>query len=568
MRREPNADLAAPDRLVWPGFVLDLGRSELFDAEGRPTELRAQALRVLLLLGEHAGQVVSKDELLRRVWGDVVVTEDSLVQTVGDIRRVLGDAKHEIVRTVPRRGYLLVPPPTAALAAQVDGAAPSTPAAATRWRLPALLGMAGLLLSVTLAAVMAVRLGGTGTSGSPSLRSLAILPFESADASADDAWFVDALTGDLTTKAARWSGMSVIGAGTMRGYKGKGVDPRQVARDLGVQYVFTGRVRREGDHVRLDVALIDGANGRAAWSDQIDVPRTELPRSVGDIAGGMAKVLWIEWGQAIGERIATLNPAQAEAEDIAMRGFAIFLKSLGPDNLEQARVLFEQALAKDERSLRALAGVSLVNSMNMSFGWSKDLAASERRAAEVLDRMATIDNHAHLTLVSRASLQLSRSDWRAQYATAEELIRGWPNDPTSHHHRCSSLLRLGGFDDAIPSCDRAIKISPRDSRVPTWHGLAGMNEFMRARHAAAAERARLTVAGNPKLPFYSLLLASALAEDGRHDEARGAIEDLKARHPGVGTARLIATWSVANTHPQFAAGLERIGARARELGLE
>jgi TolB-like protein/DNA-binding winged helix-turn-helix (wHTH) protein len=564
MQREPSIELATPERLAWPGFVLDLARGELLTAGGEPTELRAQALRVLLVLGEQVGQVVSKEALLARVWGDVVVTEDSLVQAVGDIRRVIGDAAHTRVRTVPRRGYLLVPPSAGA----APSSSPPVPAVGRRWRWPSLLGVAALLLALTLATVLAVRLGVAGGSGPPpSLRSLAILPFESADASGDDAWFVDALTGDLTTKAARWSGVSVIGAGTMRGYKGKDVDPRQVARDLGVQYVLTGRVRRDGGQVRLDVALIDGANGRAAWSDQIDVPRAELSRSVGDIAGGVAKVLWIEWGQAIGERIATLNPAQVEADDIAMRGFTIFLKGLGPDNLEQARVLFEQALAKDERSLRALAGVSLVNSMNISFGWSKDPAASERRSQEALDRMATIDNHAHLTLVSRASLQLSRSDWKAQYATAEELIRGFPNDPTSYHHRCSSLLRLGGFDEAIPACDRALKISPRDSRAPTWNGLAGMNEFMRGRYAAAAERARLTVAGNPKLPFYSLLLAAALAEDGRRDEARQAIEDLKARHPGAGTARLIGTWSVANTHPQFAAGLERIGVAARELGL-
>lgn len=564
MQREPNADLAAPDRLIWPDFVLDLVRGELVDAAGRPTELRAQALKVLVLLGERAGQVVGKDELLRRVWPDVVVTEDSLVQAVGDIRRVLGDVKHERVRTVPRRGYMLLPPAPGA----GFGAARPAHAAGARWRLPALFGVAGLLLALTLAGLMAVRLRGTNEPGAASLRSLAILPFESADAAAEDDWFADALTGDLTTKAARWSGVFVIGPGTMRGYRGKGVDPRQVARELGIQYVMTGRVRREGDQVRLDVSLIDGASGQAAWSDQIDVPRAELARSVGDIAGGMAKVLMIGWGQAIGERVAALAPAEAEADDIAMRGFAIHLRSLGPDNLEQARVLFEQALAKDERSLRALAGVSLVNSMNVSFGWSKDPAASMRRSQEALDRMATIDDQAHLTLLSRASLQLSRSDWKAQYATAEDLIRGFPNDPTSYHHRCSSLLRLGGFDAAIPACDRAIKISPRDSRAPTWNGLAGMNEFMRGRYAAAADRARLTVAGNPKLPFYSLLLAAALAEDGRRDEARQAIEDFKARHPGMGATRLIGTWSVANTHPQFAAGLGRIGASARDLGLD
>jgi TolB-like protein/Flp pilus assembly protein TadD len=504
--------------------------------------------------------VVGKDELMRRVWGDLVVTEDSLVQTVGDIRRVLGDSRHERVRTVPRRGYVLTLPPAAgpsALAA--DG---------PRRRRLALL-LSGLVLVVAAAGLAALWQSGIiGAPPAASLRSLAILPFESADAAADDTWFADALTGDLTSKAARWQGVFVIGAGTMRGYKGKRVDPRQVARELNVQYVMTGSVRRDGDQVRLDVALIDGASGRAAWSEQIDVPRAELPRSVGDIAGGMAKVLTIGWGEAIGERVATLKPAEAEADDIAMRGFAVHLRSLGPDNLEQARVLFEQALAKDERSLRALAGVSMVNSMNIAFGWSKDVTASQRRSQEALDRMATIDNHSQLTLMSRASLAIARSDWKTQHATAEELVRGWPNDPTSYHHRCSSLLRLGGFDEAIPACDRAIKISPRDSRTPTWHALAGMNEYMRGRYAAAAERAGLAVAGNAKVPGYSLLLAAALAEEGRLDEARQAIADLKARHPGYDRARLIGLWSVANTHPRFATGMQRKDARARDLGFE
>jgi DNA-binding winged helix-turn-helix (wHTH) protein len=130
VQREPDADLRHAQRLAWPGFVLDLARGELLDAAGHPAGLRAQALKVLLLLGEQVGQVVGKDELMRRVWGDVVVTEDSLVQAIGDIRRVLGDAKHERVRTVPRRGYLFVPP-------AADGALSAPPACCWRWWSPA-----------------------------------------------------------------------------------------------------------------------------------------------------------------------------------------------------------------------------------------------------------------------------------------------------------------------------------------------------------------------------------------------------------------------------------------------
>jgi DNA-binding winged helix-turn-helix (wHTH) protein len=108
MLRDTPTALASVECIAIGSHTLDLARGELLDPQGHPAGLRAQALKVLLVLGERLGQVVGKDELMRRVWGEVVVTEDSLVQAVGDIRRVLGAAGAEQLRTVPRRGYLLV----------------------------------------------------------------------------------------------------------------------------------------------------------------------------------------------------------------------------------------------------------------------------------------------------------------------------------------------------------------------------------------------------------------------------------------------------------------------------
>jgi len=557
MQREPAPALAAEQRLAVGDFVLDLARGELFDANGRPADLRAQALRVLLVLGERAGQVVGKDELLRQVWGDVIVTEDSLVQAIGDIRRVLGAAGQEVLRTVPRRGYLL-----SLVAAAEAAAGPPAPAApSTRRRHAWMAAAAFAALLVMLIATLLPR-----DVAQP--RALAILPFESDDPAAADAWFVDAITGDLNTMVARWRiGLQVIGHGTMQAYKGKGADPRAVGRELGVSHVLTGRVRREGERVRIAVELVDAVSGQVRWSRPFDVVRGELPGSVGDIAGGIAKALNIEIGDVVTQSGARLNLAQADADDLAMRGWSVFLKRLGPESFEQARTLFEQALARDPQSLRALAGVSLTNSMNVSFRYTTDHAGSMRRSQEALDRLEAIDPNAHLTLVSRASLRLSNSDWAGQLAVGEELVRHFPNDPTSYHHRCSSMLRLGRFDAAIPACDRAIQISPQESRTPIWQGLAGMNEFMRGNYAAAVERARVPATTNTKLTFYPLLLAAALAHDGRRDEARQVVDEFKRRNPGLDSARAAKLWSVTNADPKFVEGLDRIVATVHELGL-
>ncbi|MEO8060108.1 MAG: hypothetical protein ABI671_17475 [Burkholderiales bacterium] len=228
---------------------------------------------------------------------------------------------------------------------------------------------------------------------------------------------------------------------------------------------------------------------------------------------------------------------------------------------------FEQVLARDPNSMRGLAGVSLTNSMNVAFSWTNDEAASTQRSKEALDRLAAIDSSAHMTLLSRASFSVSNTDWQGQFAASEELVRNFPNDPTSYHHRCSSLLRLGHFDEAIAACDRAIRISPHESRTPIWQGLAGMNEFMRGNYRAAAERARVPAAANANVPGFALLVAVALANDRRHDEAKLVFADFRARHPTFDTKSMASAWRTANADPRFVAGHARIIATARELGL-
>jgi TolB-like protein/DNA-binding winged helix-turn-helix (wHTH) protein/tetratricopeptide (TPR) repeat protein len=586
MNREPEPQRAfLPPLMLVPGRVLDFARSELVDAEGRPVELRAQALQLLLVLGERAGQLVGKEELLRLIWGDVIVTEDSLVQAVGDIRRALGDADHRVVRTLPRRGYLLHPQPTARVPVAASATPPAdtgpgppgdapaarreaVPLGASRWR-------AWAAALCALAVVLAVVVAGLLPREAPiSQRSLAILPFESDDPAAADAWFVDAITADLQTIVARWkSGLKVIGRGTMQRYKGQHADPRMVGGELGVAHVLSGRVRRDGTRVHIAVEMVETAGGRVVWTQPFDIDRSELPGSIGDIAGGIGKALAIELGDIVTDRGRRLDTAQADADDIAMRAWSVHLKGVGPDNFDQARQLFEQAIARDPRSVRGLAGVSITNSMSVAFTWAKDPQAAMRRSQEALDRLEAIDAHAHMTLLARGSHLLSSGDWAGQFAVSEELIRNFPNDPTSYHHRCSSLLRLGRFDEAIPACERAIRISPNESRTPIWNGLIGMNEFMRGNYKAAAERARVPATANAKVAFYALLMAVALARDGQGDEARRAFDEFRERNPSWDSRRIVRGWLIvddpaaSSADPKFVAGLQRIIATAGELGL-
>lgn len=553
MRREPETPLSAPARLAWPGFELDLARGELLDAHGRPAILRAQALKVLLVLGERAGQVVGKDELMRRVWGDVVVTEDSLVQAVGDIRRVLGDAGHRRVRTLPRRGYLLV------VDAEADteaGTEATTATAAPGW--PAWLGVVLLLLAVGV-----VGWAASGPREDAPARSLAILPFEGDDGT--DGWFVDGVTGDLAAIVATWTGLRVIGRGTMATYQGRNADPREVGRELGVRHVLTGRARRDGDRVRLAVSLVEARSGRVVWSELRDVPRGELAALVGDVAGGIARTLTVAYGDAVAADTQALAPHQVQADDLALQGVAELLRTVSREGWERARHLLEAAVALDPDCPRCLGGLSLVHSNLVIWGWTDDRAAAIARAEQAAARLEQIAPDASITLMARASLAHIHRDWAGVLAVGDRLVAHYPNEPTSHHHRCSALLRLGRFDESIAACERALRISPRDSRVSVWQGLTGFDQFQLGRHAPAEQALRASVLANPRVPFYGVLLAATLAEQGRHDEAAQVLRDVRARHPDYRVGSLVGFWT--SNDPRFLSGRDRVVAAAGALGL-
>lgn len=556
MHRDPGPTAATGIRwAVGEACTLDLVRAELVGADGQPVELRAQALRVLLVLGEHAGEVVGKDELMQRVWGDVVVTEDSLVQAVGDIRRALGERGHRQVRTVPRRGYMLVaeaaPPAPARTVPAPDGPA-------RRWAVA--LGVVLLVVAIGAAAWAAAA---QWRHDAGARRSLAVLPFEGVDGT--EGWFVDGVASDLTTILSTWSGVKVIGRGTMLTYRGRNADPRAVGAELGVRYVLGGYVRRDGDRVRIGVSLVDARGGQIVWSDLRDVPRAEVPALVGDVAGGIARTLVVAFGDAIAADARRLKPHEVQADDLALQGMAELLRNVSREGWESARQTFEAAVALDPACPRCLGGVSLANSNLVLWEWAADRPAAIARAEQALAQLSQLAPDRSITRMAAASLTNIRRDWAGLLGIGDWLVEHYPNEPTSHHHRCSALLRLGRFEESIAACERAQRISPRDSRVSVWQGLIGFNQFQLGRYGLAEQATRASVLANPRVPFYSVVLAAALAEQGRRDEAAAVLRDAATRHPDYSVSRLTAYWVADDA--RFLAGRDRVAARAAELGL-
>ena len=218
--------------------TLDLVRELLLDGRGDIVPLRPQAWAVLRLLAQRVGHLVHKDEILDEVWSDCEVTEDSLVQAIGDIRQALGEAGRLALRTLPRRGYMLV----------------------------ALTSRATVVASGVATSIPHNSEEPSVSSAIPHL-SIVVLPFANIGGDLEQQYFVDGVTDSLTTDLSRIADAFVIGRNTAFTFKGKRVDMRQIGRELNVRYVLEGSVQRGNNRFRLNVQLTDTETGSQVWAD-------------------------------------------------------------------------------------------------------------------------------------------------------------------------------------------------------------------------------------------------------------------------------------------------------------
>ena len=578
----PSAWNEAANRLELSGFVLDLNRGELLTPEDQLAGLRKQALDVLLVLGARAGQVVSKDELMNRVWPGVVVGEGSLVQAIADIRRVLGDTGHRLIRNVARRGYMLVlEEPATPTAATTDAVAPlplspeqAAPAAQrTRRNWVAPVAIFAAVAIVTASAVMFGRSGERVESAPAALQaslardiplaSLVMLPFAVEGASGSGDWSADALLNDLTNEVARIPGIKVVANATAVGYKGKAVDPRQLARELRVRYVVRGSLRHQSDAILLNLELIDGETGLQRWGELYVVERARITEVRDEFVVRLGRFLHIEVIKAAGDRVATLPPDEVSADDLNMQGFSLLHRSYTSQNLNEALALFERAVSKNPNSVRAWGGVSITNYVGVLNGWLPDPRDALRRFDVASANLERLDPNGYFSYQAKACQAAARSDWPAVLRISEVLAERHPN-PVSFSMNGFALALNGRPAEAVAPLELAMRLSPRDALLAEWQYRLAFVHFMLKQHEQARDWGRTAQITNPHLPWPPIH-AAALVRLGNQVEAKGVLDDFLLRHPKYETSDI--GQRLGGTDPRVVESRDRLIASLREIGM-
>lgn len=391
--------------------------------------------------------------------------------------------------------------------------------------------------------------------------SLAVLPFAN-DGHPDDAWLTENLTSDVATELSRIPGSSVIGRESAAAYRGRDIDPRQVAAELKVRYLLLGQAQRNGESVRVRVRLIDGQTGSQRWAEKFDVDRASLRQLTDELSLRLARAVDLQLHRSEGHRAARLPPDEALADDLAMQGFGLLYGGIHPGTASKALALFEQAIAKDPNSVRGWGGVAM-SSMYLQ-RWGAD-PGSRQRLEQAVARLQVLDPTGLATLYSAAFLPLARADLNATLAGADRMVSYYPGHHTGYAMRATALVRMGRFEEALDATDRALALLPNDpDPANKWRRSYIM--YALGRYPEAISLGREVMAASPNSGIGAATLLAALVRNGMPDEARQLLASIRTQQPDYTLARVRPILS--GTGERYLATREDFLAALREIGLE
>jgi TolB-like protein len=409
-------------------FRLDIQQRLLSaGADGRPIPLPPKAFETLLYFVERRGELLDKNTLMKAVWPNVIVEENSLNQNISVIRRALGESpsQHRFIVTEPGRGYRFV-----ADVRVVSHAGRSEPAAPT-----------------AVASGPATRSPATATAAQR--KSIAVLPFANLTGDPSKEYFGDGMSEELLHRLARIPGLKVPSRTSSFAYKGRNMDVRQIARDLDVGVVLEGSVRSAGDRIRVTAQLIDGQNGFHLWSQNYDREFGDLFALQDELAHAIINTLRITLDGQVNAAVvvgaALHEPPTRDLEAYRLYLQAMSMQMIGaPSSVVPRTVaLLEQAIARDPGFSRAHNALASLRAMAivLSVPLPGTLADTEREILRGTARDPSLGSmHAALGIIYAAQGKWISAEERFLEAFARD-----EQDPSTHQSYGMLLLGSLGF---------------------------------------------------------------------------------------------------------------------------
>jgi TolB-like protein/DNA-binding winged helix-turn-helix (wHTH) protein len=513
-------------------FRLQVDRRLLL-RDGAPVVLAPKALETLLALIEHRDRVLTKDELLQRIWGDTVVEEGGLTRNISVLRKALGETPddHHYIVTVPGRGYRFVADAAdvgkpveetrareaAALGASNDlrGVAVNSVAELRGrrwpWRWVAIGGLAALAVGTLVYGLRPLHLADTRRAH---IGALAVLPLENLSGDPTQEYFADGMTEALIGNLARIRALRVVSRTSVMRFKGVTRSLPEIARMLKVDAILEGSVQRSGDRVRITVQLVDAPTDTHLWARQYERELTDVLKLQGEVAHAVADEIQVQITAEERAKLISAGPVVPAAYQEYLLG-QHYLWRLNEEDLSRAIDHFERAIALDARYAAAFAGLSHawwwrgVHGSKTPKQVESPSRVAARRALELDPQLA----EAH---VSTGRIKFNYDwDWTGAEKDFGRALELDPNSLDAHFFHGMLFMALGRFPESIAHIERAEQLDPLSATVQSAFGRI----LYRARRfdEAIVHLNQASELDPQNAPYYRL--ADVLEELGRYAEA-------------------------------------------------
>jgi len=516
-------------------FVLDPEGKALF-ANGQAIHLPAKEFDTLLLLVEHNGRAMSKEEMMSAIWQDAFVEESNLAKQISRLRKILNSKGQEFIETIPKHGYRFsadlrrTTPVSQApiilerrvanrvtLSHQVqDQALQIGDGKRLRhWKWAGLLGMVAVLIAA------AWFWFGPLSAPSTKIRTVAVLPLRSLTGDETSRELGLGLSDSLITKIGGLKRVIVRPTNAVASVL-PDADPIELGKKLNVDAVLEGTVQQADGNLRINARLLRTSTGEQVWADSFQQPSDGLFALQDSLSTSIAKAFAFELSKSDSDQLLHRGTQNPEAYEKYLRG-RFFQSQNTAEGLDRSVELYQQAAVLDPKFAEAYAGIADSNVVLFNFS-IRPASETITKAREAVDTALRLDPNLSDAYTSRSLVQfLIDRNWPEAEKSLQRAIDLNPNNAEAIARYGYFLINVGRFDEALDKLGTAHELNPLSPIVSTNIGLA---HLCAKRYGQAIDQLEKTAAENPKFPLPYWLLGTAYEADGYPD--KGFENELKA----------------------------------------
>jgi adenylate cyclase len=359
----------------------------------------------------------------------------------------------------------------------------------------------------------------------PAKPSIAVLPFLNMSGDVDQEYFSDGITEDIITALSRFRWFFVIARNSSFVYKGKTIEVKQIAEDLGVRYVLEGSVRKAGKKVRITAQLIDAPTGYHVWAERYDRDIEDIFAVQDEITQNIVRSVGPEFLSAEMKRAQRKDVRNLDVWDYIMRASSHHGRYTKKDATE-AQSFLRQAIELDPMNPEAFCLFAFTHLMQVQFGWSESTAKSIKEAEKMAQGAVAIDDRDAWAHTALGLVDLISKRYEDAVCRLEKAINLNPNLANAYGAIGQARALAGNYEAAVTHINKAIRLSPHDPFVVYWYGHLGLAAFADERYEDACYWGRKTIQQNPNFPGGHRLMAASCGQLGRTQEAAHELKEL------------------------------------------